>query len=194
MNLKKSVYGGLAASMVAGTLIAVGATSTPAFAICDGPKYTYTTTSKSKVLLPGSYKTDWADPKATVSISKGKTTTWTVGGTFTGTTEINAILAKATASLAISVTRSWANTNTQTISEKVPKGTRQGRLRRYADGYKFKVTKKRLTSPCNYVKVSTTWKTAPKKHGDTSVVMEFRKKPPVGKAVQDVTPQPIAVR
>jgi hypothetical protein len=192
MRLKNSLYSGLAAAVTAGALGAVVGPATPALAVCDGPKYTYTTSSKSLVLVPGNYKTDWADPEATVSISKGRTTTWTVGGTLTGKTEVSAILAKAEASLAISLTYSWSNTNSQTISQKVPKGNKQGRLRRYADGYKFKVTKKRLTSPCDYVVDSVSWTTAPKEKGDTSVVMEYRKKPPIGAAsVEDETPQPI---
>ncbi|MBL7260241.1 hypothetical protein JKJ07_38670 [Actinoplanes sp. LDG1-01] len=193
MMVKKTLYGGLVASLTAGLLAAVAAPASPAFAICDGPKYRYTTTNKSLVLMPGSYKTAWADPGATVTYAKGKTTGWTVGGTFTAKAEAGIIFAKAETSLAISVTYSWSNTTTQTISQKVPKGKRQGRLRLYSDGYRYKVTKYQLKAPCNYVKIKSGWQTAPKKKADTSVVMEYRKKPPVGKAAADITPQAIPV-
>jgi hypothetical protein len=193
MSLRRSLPGAVGLALAAGALITVASPATPAFAICDGPTYTYSFTGKTRTALPGNVYTPWAEGPATVTLSGSKTTTVNATLTASVSAEAGIVFAKASTSLGISVGKTWSNTSSWSVAKKVPSG-KEGRLRVYHDAVKFKVTKKHLVSPCDYQTVYSSWVTAPEKGGDTVVKLNLRAAGSAAEDSADIEVQDVATR
>ena len=171
---RQKLFGVLTALAVGAGLLSSLAIASPAAAICDGPKFTYTYKSKVKTYLPTNVTTPWLEYPHTLSLSQTKTASTTATGTVTASIEEGIVFVKANESLSISVGKTWSKASTWTATGKPPKG-KEGRLRLYHEAYGFTVTKKALTSPCNYKTVWTSKVKAPRKTGGSKVFMNTRK-------------------
>lgn len=145
----------LGAGVVAGT-----AAPASAGARCDDSPI-YSIGDKKTVWKATNLHSDWGRPGITLRYESKAEATTTASGTATVGTEAGVIFAKASASLSVTVGRSWAKSHTWSYSGTVQKkkGKTRGRLMMYHEAKGFSVTKYRMvpknTGGCKKSKV---WK------------------------------------
>ena len=159
----------LAAGVALGGLIPVRA----AHAICDEPKIDYEITKPKSSWLLTNLRGDWAEEGFTATYSKTATAGVDASMTATLSTEAGAIFAKASASLGVTVGKSWSKADSWSYSKEVPKG-KEGRIVMYRESRAFTVNKRSLRPPCKYVTVSSGTVNAPVENGTNKWVMQLR--------------------
>jgi hypothetical protein len=147
----------LLVSTLATTLIVPAVlAATPAAAQCapSGPTVFYKISNKSFQYYPTNVASDWASLRHGGSINYSQTKTMTVSASVTATvsTEANAIFAKASASLGITVGKSWSTSQTWSYSANVPADVHHKyRLHAYHYTASFTVAKKQwYPTGCTY--------------------------------------------
>jgi hypothetical protein len=173
MNLRRTSLAAMGALALASGIVTALAPASPAFAICDGPKYNYIIDEKVRTYLPTNVMTPWATGPFHLTLSQTTTATATASVTASVSAEAGVVFAKASTSLGVSVGGSWSHSAQWSGDTNVPKG-KQGRLRLYHEARGFRVTKQELRTPCKYVTVYRSGVKAPVKTGDDDVRLDTR--------------------
>jgi hypothetical protein len=118
--------------------------------ICDDPKVVYSFKQVSKSSRGTKTKSAYITGPGTISFNR--TVSTSVGATVSAsaTAEASVILAKASTTLGLALTASRSWTDGFNYSLVVPSGKRRA-MRLYQESRSFRVTKKQLRSPCEYV-------------------------------------------
>jgi hypothetical protein len=138
-----------AALLALGFLIPLTASS-KAYAICDGPRKIYTISNGRKtqrVVLAS----DWMEAGIRAGYHQSAMAQWNASVNASVSAEGSVIFAKASATLGVTVGRTWGTTKVWNYDgPAVPRG-KKGRLVLYHEGRGFVVTKESLRAPCRYV-------------------------------------------
>jgi hypothetical protein len=166
----------MAAAVVASGIAVLMAVALPAYAICDEPRIIYKFSKTRRSMILTNVRSPWTVAGSEITYSENQTALAKADMTASVSAEVDAVFAKASATLGVTVGVSWSLSKMWSIkSPRVPSG-KEGRLVVYRPSRAFTVTKQSLRSPCKYVTVYSGKVNAPLKHGRDYVLrMQLRK-------------------
>ncbi|GGZ21708.1 hypothetical protein GCM10010387_13550 [Streptomyces inusitatus] len=160
----------LATAVLAGSLTAIStpAQAAPVPGCVDAGKVFRTISAKSTKWVPTNIHSDWARPGVNITYAKNKTGSWTLTNTIGAKAELNAVLAKASASYDVALAKTWSKSDTWRYSAKVERkaGKTKGRLMMFHEAKRFAVKKTLVYNKSGRCAVKTVYKktlTAPVK-------------------------------
>lgn len=113
---------------------------------------------------PTNLRSYYAEGPATLSYNKTTTATVSASVSSTATVEVDAVIAKASATYGVSLGSSWSKADTWTVSKTVPAG-KTARLVLYRESRKIYAVKKRITQACKVYVIGKATINAPMKYG-----------------------------
>jgi hypothetical protein len=144
-------------------VLAVAGPATSATAACPevGNVY-YSFSNKSTSRILSNLRSEYLHGPGSINYTKNKTATTNASMTGTVSAEAGVVFAKASASLGVTVGKTWSKGDSWSYTMSVPRG-KTARMVMWHESRRFTVTKKRIVGPCNLVTVYRTRVNAPRK-------------------------------
>ncbi|MBB1245529.1 hypothetical protein GL263_18470 [Streptomyces durbertensis] len=145
--MKRAVSVALAGAVLGGVTIAGTSSAQATGALrCDDTGTKIAIIDKKTVWVPTNIHSDWAKPGVKITYRKDKTGTWTATGSATKGAEAGAIIAKASTSFGVSLSKSWSKSDTWSYSATVKKkkGKTKARLMMFHEAKSFTAHKYRV--------------------------------------------------